>query len=289
MTTRDSASRRIWVQALALAVLFAGCAAPDRWGAFEGIPSTEDYPVKDGTVGVPQVLHPETYDISFRELPDGKKVFDLSVEQAVMLALRTNRDLQVHRLGPVIAGTFEEFERGVFDPELFAEAEYFREKAKETSRATGEQFSVEGGDTEVIAGIRQDLPSGTTLEATVEQSRSTSDRAPDQQETRVGLGVVQALLRGRGPEVNLARVRQAELEGAASLYELRGYTEALLQRWKRPTGNLCSPTGRSRSSRAPWMSPCSSVSMLRNRSRWDCFPRSMPRRSGPRSPAASRG
>lgn len=158
--------------------------------------------------------------------PDGRVA--LSVEQAVMLALHNNRDLQVRQLTPVIVGRFEEIERGRFDPELFAEIALFEERSSETSRSTGEQFDVSASETAGSAGIRQELPSGTTLEATIEQQRSISNRAPEQQTARVGLSITQALLRGSGSAVNLASVRQAELETLASIHELRGFTEAML-------------------------------------------------------------
>ena len=158
--------------------------------------------------------------------PDGRVA--LSVEQAVMLALQNNRDLQVRQLTPVIVGRFEEIERGRFDPELFAEIALFEERSSETSRSTGEQFDVSANEIDGNAGIRQELPFGTTLEASLEQRRSISNRAPEQQVARVGLSVTQALLRGFGPAVNLAKVRQAELETLASIYELRGFTEAML-------------------------------------------------------------
>ncbi|MEZ4548999.1 MAG: hypothetical protein R2874_00545 [Desulfobacterales bacterium] len=57
----------------------------------------------------------------------------MSVEQAAMLALQNSRDLRVHRINPAIAGTFEKIERGAYDPEVFAEMEFFEEKASETS------------------------------------------------------------------------------------------------------------------------------------------------------------
>jgi outer membrane protein TolC len=79
-----------------------------------------------------------------------------------------------------------------------------------------------------VAGIRQKFPTGTTVEATVEQERTISDRSPEQQEARLGLSITQSLLQGLGPAVNLASVRQAELGTVASMYELRGFTEALL-------------------------------------------------------------
>jgi outer membrane protein TolC len=111
---------------------------------------------------------------------------------------------------------------------VFAEFEYEEERALETARSTGTQFSVHGTERNAMAGVRQALPTGGTVEATIEQDRTTSDRAPEQQVARLGLSVTQALLRGFGPAVNLASVRQAELETVASLYELRGFTEALL-------------------------------------------------------------
>ena len=168
----------------------------------------------------------------------------LSVEQAAMLALQNNRALRVHRINPAIAGTFEKIERGAYDPEVFAEMEFFEEKASETSRATGEQFGVQGTDVEIIAGVRQELPFGTTVEAAIEHDRSDSDRAPDQQTARVGLSITQSLLRGFGPAVNLAGVRQAQMDAAASLYEFRGFTETLIAGYGNCLLAVCAgPTG----------------------------------------------
>lgn len=164
-------------------------------------------------------------------LPDNvvsNGVLILSREQAVMLALRNNRELQVRQFGPVVAGTFEKIERGEFDTELFADFEYSEETGSETSRSTGEKFNVEAQESELAVGLRRRLATGTDLEAALEQSRSASDRAPEQQEARLGLSVTQALLQGFGPAVNLAAVRQARLGARASRYELRGFAERLL-------------------------------------------------------------
>ena len=153
---------------------------------------------------------------------------ELSVEKAVLLALHNNRDLKVRQQTPVITGTFEQLERGNFDPELFVDTEYFKERAKETSRSSGEQFSVLGDEVATEAGLRQLLPTGTTIEAGLSQGRTVSNRAPEQQTARLGLSVTQSLLRGFGPAVNLASVRQAQLDTLASVNELRGFSEALL-------------------------------------------------------------
>jgi outer membrane protein TolC len=155
-------------------------------------------------------------------------VLNLTVEEVALLVLRNNRDLQVRQFNPVIAGTFEQLERGVFDAEIFVELGYEEERATETSRSTGASYEVDGSDHTLSAGLRKELPSGTTVTASVEQTRNISNRAPEQQQARLGLTVTQALLRGFGPAVNLAGVRQAELGTVASRYELRGFTEALL-------------------------------------------------------------
>ena len=175
--------------------------------------------------GVPR---PEAIDPPALPSLDAPGPVELSVEQAVFLTLRGNRELSVAELAPVITGAFEQVERGRFDPEVFAGAEFRRVEALETARSTGEQFSVRAEDRALLGGIRQTLPTGTDVELRLGQDRNASNRAPTQQSARLGLTVTQALLRGFGPTVNLATVRQAELETLVSRYELRGFVEALL-------------------------------------------------------------
>lgn len=152
----------------------------------------------------------------------------LSIEEAVIKGLKNNRGLQVQQYEPVIAGTFEQIERGAYDPQLFASLGRTEENSTETDRATETQFQVEGSDTFGEAGVRQRLATGTELEVSVMQDRTISTRAPEQQSARLGLSLTQQLLRGMGPSVNLAAIRQAELDTKASQQELRGYTEAMV-------------------------------------------------------------
>ena len=213
--------------AVLLAILSCGCARPDRWAVFRDVPKPP-VPRDDARpVIVTEEVRPRLAEEPSFALPDDGPVA-LSVEQASMLVLRNNRDLQVRQFNPVIAGTFEQIERGAYDPELFARLEYGKEKTKETAVSTGTEFNVEGNETSVVAGIRQAFPTGTGVEATIEQGRTISDRTPELQTARLGLSITQSLLRGFGPAVNLVSVRQAELDTVASVYELRGFTEALL-------------------------------------------------------------
>jgi outer membrane protein TolC len=145
-----------------------------------------------------------------------------------MLALRNNRSLQVEQLAPAIAGTFEEVERARFDPVLFASGEVARERTQEVSRATGTRFSTEGQDASVTGGVAKEFPTGTRVEAGASWDRSYSDRTPDQHDVRGYVSLTQALLRGRGTAVNMARVDQAHLERQVSEEELRGFVLALV-------------------------------------------------------------
>lgn len=183
---------------------------------------------KDRETPIPQGAQPTVQNTP--DLPELKagEAYELSIEQAAVLMLRNNRDLRIQQLNPAMTGAYQQIERGVFDPEIFAEAQAQWERSLETARSTGAQFNVEGRDADIVGGIRQRLPSGTTIEATASEDRSISNRAPEQQRARLGLTITQSLLRGYGAAVNMVGIRQAELDNIASRYELRGYTEALL-------------------------------------------------------------
>lgn len=204
-----------------------GCSSPDNWYDIENI--YEDNIILKKSVPVDTRLLPEPEWQERSPLPQAEEGrIALSLEQAVFFSLKRNRELQVERYTPLIIGTFEQIERGVYDAEFFADIEYSEETASETSRSTEESFSVEGKDVEAVTGLRQQLPAGTVLEASVGYGQSTSNRTPEQQDVRLGLSVTQSLLQGFGAAVNLVGVRQAQLETQASLYEFRGFVEALL-------------------------------------------------------------
>ncbi|MFW6054603.1 MAG: TolC family protein, partial [Thermodesulfobacteriota bacterium] len=187
----------IWLVALFL-WSSSSCSPVDRWDLFR--PDFEESVRKEALEPLDSAgrFQPEMTQGQEFELPPSEKPLNLSIEETTILALRNNRELRVQQLNPVITGVFERIERGVFDPELFAEYRYAEETASEISRATGEQFSVESSETLAEAGIRQDLPTGTTLEASLGQDRNQSNRAPDQRRARAGLSITQSLLQGFG-------------------------------------------------------------------------------------------
>jgi len=167
-----------------------------------------------GTFEFTRAHPPAPSPVTSEETPD----LTLSVEQAVMMALEHNQDLKARQLGPVIAGAFEQMEKGQYDPELFAQVGVSREAAGES-----EYTAVAGA-----AGIRKATPLGTTLAAEAAYEQDRSPRTADPDKTRVTLSVTQALLQGAGPAGGLVAIRQSELETRASRHELAAYVQALV-------------------------------------------------------------
>lgn len=165
---------------------------------------------------------------------------ELSIERAVIEAVTRNPDLISQALSPVQEGVFSAIERGKFDPTLYTNGSYATERASEVNRGTREQYEFNVQDTQVELGVQQKLPTGTDIEASirhrlVEQSRldpanESPSSALSQSSARIGITIVQSLLRGLGPSVQLAAVRQADMELEASYHELRGYVQAVLSR-----------------------------------------------------------
>lgn len=153
---------------------------------------------------------------------------ELSLEDAVLLALKNNPDLRVREFGPLVAGTFLTREQARFAPELFAEASLRESRSSETARATGEQFNAEIEQTRLSGGIRQEFATGTDVQLSLQQLSESSNRAPDQEEARVTLSLTQALLQGRGREANLIGVERARLDLDISRAELGGFLEQLV-------------------------------------------------------------
>ena len=163
-----------------------------------------------------------------KPIPEGP--IEVTIENAILLALENNRSLRVERINPSIQQTFEEEERAVFDPEISGGLFSSRERSEERSRTTGTFSDDTSSKTGADLGIFQFFPTGTEVGLDLSADRTWSDREREVHATRAGLTVTQALLRGVGLEVNLANLRQARLDTLASQYELRGFAESLIAR-----------------------------------------------------------
>jgi len=143
------------------------------------------------------------------------------------MAIEHNQELVVQRMTPAVVRTFEQEARGVFDPVLLGTFGYERERAEGLS-SRGRLFEFSSHSLVGEVGVTRFLPTGTTvgLGATTEIADAGTGRQLVQ--SRLGLTVTQALLRGFGTGVNLANIRQARLDTLASEYELRGFSEAVV-------------------------------------------------------------
>lgn len=152
----------------------------------------------------------------------------VSVAQAIVMAMENNPELAVERLEPRILDTLVEEEQAVFDPLVVAMLGYERWRAEDLSSG-GDWFRYNTDGVVGEATLTKLFPTGTTVE--LGASSWVDDASRDGQqliESRLGMTVSQALLRGAGTAVNLARVREARLDVLASEYEVRGFTEALI-------------------------------------------------------------
>ncbi len=161
--------------------------------------------------------------------PEAEGPLRLSLEEAVLTALRYNRSLTAQQLVPQITGAFEAIERSAFDLTAFAELGFSRSVSERASPDIRQTFSIESRGVSGTAGVRATLPSGTTVEGGVEYRQQSSNRTLDDQHVAgFNLSVTQALLRGASRRANLIDLRQAELDTLASEYELRGFITSLV-------------------------------------------------------------
>lgn len=155
-------------------------------------------------------------------------VLRVTVTGAVVTSLENNAALRVERLKPVIARTFEEQERAVFDPVLSTRLQ--------ESRARSESFvvrrkvpGVADGATGIVS-VDEFFPTGTTVNAslgTTGQGGAFGTES-DAWTTRLGASVQQSLLQGAGVDVNLASLRQVTVDTLSTEYNLRGFAESLV-------------------------------------------------------------
>ena len=161
--------------------------------------------------------------------PISKGPIKITIQDAILLSLENNRSLVVERLNPSIQQTFEDQERAIFDPEINAEISAGRMDAQ---RLGGSEEDTESFTTDTVDGalsLEQFFPTGTTVRLEGTTIMTDSSLYNDSfYATRLGMTMTQALLRGYGMDVNLARLRQARLETRFSEYELRGFTESLV-------------------------------------------------------------
>jgi outer membrane protein TolC len=152
---------------------------------------------------------------------------NVTVPQAIQMALENNRSLVVQRMNPQLRRTLEEQQRAVFDPDFTADVSFARSRTRLPADAGGGRSHSQSISAQ--AGVQELLPTGTLLGLT--GSTTFSQFAASQSlryASSLDLSVDQHLLRGAGVDVNLVGLRQARIDIVSSQYLLRGFAEALV-------------------------------------------------------------
>ncbi len=148
----------------------------------------------------------------------GKDRLQLSVNDAVIMALQNNRSLQIQNLAPSITGLNELKQKSAFDPKLKSSV------TKSASETTGTKRHGANGSVEISKTFEQ----GTEVSVGV-TSDNSSTRAEDSLfSSRFVVSLSRPLFNGSGAAVNMAGLRQSELDTKTAFYELQGYTESLI-------------------------------------------------------------
>jgi outer membrane protein len=154
----------------------------------------------------------------------------IDIQRAIMLAIENNKSLVVQRMSPEVSRTFEQQERAVFDPVLSGQVSQRRSVADRLSRAgSGIESSIVDSAAGVIS-LDKLFSTGTVVGLDATSNYTDSSLYSDTfVSNRLGVSVNQALLQGRDVRANMARVYQAQIDIQISEYDLRGFTEALVQ------------------------------------------------------------
>jgi outer membrane protein TolC len=221
---------------------------------------------KEGEAGAPKTPEQAAAETPAKPAQDAGPI-KVNVHEAVLMAMEHNQALAVERLTPVITRTYEGQYRGAFDPVLSAKAsgsetsqlrqrrEYWLEDLAVNTQNyyttlaglgkpanMADDLNKEGAKfrnrlaelapeitNSILAqvGVTQFFPTGTTVGLSLTTNTNDTSFYEPQVQTRLGLTLDQPLLRGFGPDVNLARLRQARIDTLSSQYELRGFAEVL--------------------------------------------------------------
>lgn len=167
------------------------------------------------------------YSDGFAQDPQAKAT-GMTLEQVLMIALENNTSLHIERLDPQIIELGEDIAKAAFDPSFGAGATF---SSDEVTAVNGEDRSA--NDVNVGAGITQRLPTGTRIDVDVNFRRDepTTSNADDKRYTDsvdTEIRITQALLQGRGRDVNLASIRKAQIGTDISRQQLRRFIETLI-------------------------------------------------------------
>jgi len=177
--------------------------------------------------GLQAIITAEPVDAN-RTVAEGPLKVD--IQKAILLAMENNRSLIVERMNPEINRTFEQEELSVFEPVLGADVTQRRSVSERLGRYGSGTESQTADTVTGTVSLSKLFPTGTTVGLEGSSNYTDSSLYSDTfTSNRLGVSVTQALLQGLDIRANMARVNQVRLDTLISAYELRGFTEILLE------------------------------------------------------------
>lgn len=157
----------------------------------------------------PSVKH-DPYRVLLERIEEAQ--IHLGVSEVVGLALENNLGLQVGRFDPLIQKTRISFEKGIFDPTVFGQANFDNNTFPTSTTIAGTRVETLG----VSVGLRQRIPIGGQLEFRFDNSRTLTNAPvsflnPEYRAT-TRLSLTQPLLKGFGIDVTRSRITLAEIQ-----------------------------------------------------------------------------
>jgi len=168
--------------------------------------------------------------LSAGQAPPRRPSRDLSLEQAVRLALAHNLRLAAEKINPQLAHTVIVEQQAVFDPTTYGEFGRAKSKEQSTTAILGERQQSAHG----TLGVAKLFPPGTLIDVHAGGSREWSDTDPifaafnPAYRQEWGISITQPLLRGFGVRVNTAGIATARNERRIAQAQLRDVALATL-------------------------------------------------------------
>ena len=153
----------------------------------------------------------------------GERSAELSLQDAIYLALANSLEIKVLAYDPAISWLDVEQAAGAFDPVLFGSGSDTLTDARSTSTFGGTQTKNLTGQ----LGVRQHWETGADLKAAYNVSRQTTDNGSlttfnPAYSQDFSVQLTQPLLRGAGRDFNLGDLRVARANYKVTLHQFRG-------------------------------------------------------------------
>ncbi len=150
---------------------------------------------------------------------DASGPLELTLDDAILMALRNNTSLKIELYKPETSALRIEQEKAAFDPLLSSSASTSGSNAQDTDTE----------NTSVDVKVSKSLTSGGVIGLDVAGSDSSGGTSGGGSSAGITISLSHPLFKGAGDNVTLAGLHKAELDSDATIFELQGYVESFIE------------------------------------------------------------